>query len=795
MARGLGFDHVGSLTASVLALAALALCACGSGSDADRNLRQKPLDEPSHAQVDPLDPGVPSTAAADQGCPAEAPLDCTEGCCPAGASCAADGGCEAEPAASGCPAEAPLACQGSAGCTGGCTAFDESSSGNHLTVSGTGFGEGRFGSGLAAGASATGPTKGFTVGDAPVTFELWIRWQDDTSVKCYCDAGPQQVFSYGFISGYPLGLHIYVDVSWDTRRTHIQWPYYSSDYSFAGDLGDGQWHFVALTYGNGTSATYLDGALVYSHAFSFAGATPYPLTVGNATGELDELRVLDYAATGEQIAADFAAGPFAADASTVGLWHFEEGASERCCPAEATCGATGACEEAPSSTPSCPAATPVSCGGGLCCPTGTTCATGGCAAAPAASGCPSGYPVQCPPIGPFGAGCCLSGYACPTSTSPYCTNPSGTPTQHLPQGASCPAGQTLCDTSCCGAGTTCNAGSCIQSAQVPIYCANSVRCGASCCPANTTCGPGNVCVRAAVVQKCPPSFPIACGAGGSCCGANAACISRTIGTFQVVCQYLRQPHHGAGGPSCGSGKGCATGSVCGAPGLCCPASKPHVCDSVCCPAGVSCDGSKCGCAAGAVACDSLCCGAGSTCSGGRCDGACPDLAYPVPCGNACCAKEIECQDGACACPGDHPVECSTPVTEGATAEYGSCCLPGATCEESTASCGCPPGRESCADLCCEAGEVCSGGECVGSSSSGGDGTCTTNGECQGFGDRHCEGGAYARCGTDSLCHCCDTLCSGTCACLPCVNGAPCTAGTQCAPDGTCVHQQGGKTSD
>src|SRR5205085_2634532 len=151
-------------------------------------------------------------------------------------------------------------------------------------------------------------------------------------------------------------------------------------------------------------------------------------------GALDEVRVLNFAASASQISSDFGGGPMSAISGTVALWHFDDARSAWCCPSSTTCGADqGACLGSPSGAAACPAGSALS--GTMCCPgggsyTGGQCVDGTC------------VPGQACPIG-FG---CNSGHCTAAASAPLCS-----PTC---AGGCCGSGQVCSGSQCCPTGTT-----------------------------------------------------------------------------------------------------------------------------------------------------------------------------------------------------------------------------------------------------------------------------------------------------------------------------------------------------
>jgi hypothetical protein len=775
---------------------------------------------------------VTSQPPGSTSCPAELPVRCPDGCCPDGSSCADGGtGCVSPPAAAGaCPAEAPTRCDAADRCDGGscltcigiaCRASDESRQGNHATVSHpVTFGAGRFGGGLLFPGSAaqaaplvTAPPAAFPGGRAPFTISAWVRAEAISAGQIW------MVFDYRARTG-SSGLSL------RGASAPPQAPAFILEGDDSGSwtcfapaplsTEDRAWHFLALV-NDGTSYTlYLDGAAVpWGTGACGTKSSPLPAAARFAlggmwagtggyclVGGLDEVRVLAFAETPDQIQADFAAGRPGAPPGTLGLWHFDDNTRTWCCPSATGCGAPGGCVGL-SSPPAavCPGAAPVACSDARCCPQGTACAPGGCdrsvaraacasnevacaeKCCPAGSTCDTGrcrvppipldFGMQCPlnavcRCGDGGAGlCCGQGVSCTTDCG-FCFKEPTLPT-------SCPGGATLCGDLCCGAGTTCTGGICVQLSDTPVYpvCNQGVpvRCGWHCCPLNWSCGAGGECVLPSPADPlCPVQTPTKCSGSNQCCPSGFTCTSGAVGCLQPQPFNPWSVPHGA---SCADGGWCAPGEVC-TNGRCCPSNRPKACGPACCPSDAPCAGDRCGCRQGEIACGAGCCSANEACEAGVCLEVCPDLEFPLPCGRYCCRAGTACQAGDCVCPADHPVKCGD-----------DCCLPGASCGAS--GCGCPPGMAECGDECCGGGEVCENGACKAPGSSGG------GGDCSGFGQRNCGGSANARLAGDGLCHCCQQVCpGGVCSCIRCPPACPIIG--PCSSDGLCLFPQGGTPS-
>jgi hypothetical protein len=706
----------------------IALLSCKS-TDGGR-VRRVALEKPARPKPTPRTTTAPAATPGASTCPADYPVVCPDGCCPPDTSCGASGGCEiAVPLV--CPAEAPTLCEAIADpcSTRPCAAEDASGRANHALIEEPAtFVEGRFGGAVSGGAAAaesctgamTMPTNGFPVGDNPFTIEAWVR----TTAR-----GLATVLRYGerFLAlstpGDSDSLLLFLDANY-----YVQSPI---------PLFDGRWHHVAVTYGDARGAFYVDGAELWSGALSRPGATSGVASEASIAPcspvEVDELRILDYVASREQVARD-STTPVTPDSGTVGLWRFDEGPARApgCCPEGTTCGADGNCLVPSLGAATCLPEAPLRCDG-TCCPSGATCSAAGCLVPPEGSNCP----VACGGTGL----CCAAGETCSGRGNPECCRRidglcAGSPTPAFPP--SCPSGQVICGSGCCS-GAPCMGGLCLQSAPTQAICVSGLSCGGSCCPSNTVCGAAGTCVSGpAAAPGCP------CRSGYRCGAAYGGL---------VVCQYTgtRPTRGGPQGPACGNGGFCEVTSVCTASATCCESSRPVGCGSACCLAGNTCAEGLCVCPEGETACGDVCCGSGVRCVEGRCEPAC-DADFPVECGESCCGSGFGCRDGDCVCPREQPVQCGT-----------YCCLPDAPCQNG--DCGCPAGTALCGEYCCPPGQVCRNGQCAEPAGGGG-------------------------CLQVSLRSCFGSDVSGVCDCSPqptdtCITGAEFTAATGLPLPSTC----------
>jgi hypothetical protein len=374
----------------------------------------------------------------------------------------------------------------------------------------------------------------------------------------------------------------------------------------------------------------------------------------------------------------------------------------------------------------------------------------------------------------------------------------------------CPAAQTSCNGACtnlqtdiahcgsctvtCGAGTTCQNGTC------------QTQCGAG----QASCG--GVC-------KTTVSDPQNCGTCGHACPSGQFCAS---GTCSASCPF--QPCDTANGPECadtltnpnhcgGCGAACKSGQSC-AQGQCvaaCPSGQT-ACNGACvdlmtsaascgtcgvaCSAGTPCISGHCGCPGGQTLCNGVCvdltndahhCGAcGTTCSGAlvcqagqcvagcsagltSCAGGCVDTntssANCGACNQACPAAE-QCSAGKCGCPNGGTLCDSACVDAQTNAEHcGNCttkCGSTQTCV--AGKCSCPNGQTACGDACVD--------------------TKTSNDHCGGC-NQPCTGGESCQAGA-CKCPAGQTACGMTCVDTT-MNDANCGGcGMACANGQTCM---------
>ncbi|MBS2022576.1 MAG: LamG domain-containing protein [Deltaproteobacteria bacterium] len=799
-------------------LVAGALAACPS-KDSSTPGQARKVANGTHAPA--TDGG--SFARADGSVPAPRTCDedggvlCPDGCCGSGQTCAPDGGCEAASVSGSCPADAPVACSAPVGCPGGtCLAFDVSPSHDHVTLTApAAFVPGRYGTGVSTKQGNCQPIDlsargvGLPTGNAPETIEFWYRADSSPNF-------PSQ--SVLLVQGTDRYLQL-------NGGTVLSWLG-AVQASAAAD----QWHFVAATYSSQSCVLAVDGVAHTGVHAALNTPADAGLTLGGTPstncavfpGTVDELRILDYAADGGQLAADFDAGRLGLISGTVGLWHFDEGEAQRCCPAGSSCDADGGCV-APGAAPT----YTVSCGDGGSCATSQSCTQSGCATSVGAFVCPAGAPVDC------GNGtCCPSGDTCSngacvkdsnqvteacsniqhltaiqlSSTQVACcptplpgttvTASTGANTCNNLTGAFCFYDPGTCSTQACPAGqgyvgccdTTLGHG-CYANATPSTCASGSTPCGGDtthrggCCPSGTTCsGPG-----------------VCCGAGESACGAGCCPDGQCVNGSCVA-----PPAAKVCNPACPDGTVCNNGDCIAAqpaPTVC---GHGTLCGSECCPNGSDCINGTCVQGTVSITCpENLpsqcgpagpCCRAGFTCFGNAGPG--PSGFYCVgpltgphhgPTGPSCsnggfCDDALVCAGGALCCPPDEPTACGT-----------ECCSAGTTCV--SGHCACPTGEAVCGNECCAAGASCVGGVCTAQCASGSlcgnfcceDGVPCANGRCACLGDHPLACGDVcclpgATCTGDSDCGC--PAGRAPCGDLCCATGDVCT-------NGACVNPSAG----
>lgn len=155
-------------------------------------------------------------------------------------------------------------------------------------------------------------------GTGPLTVEAWVlpngNFSNGLLVIGNGGAGTDNGWSLELNDGF-LTLWMYTNQGWQFSR-------------YATRLQAGQWYHVAGTYDSGVARTFVNGVgsaatnvgvLTQGTTLTFGGLAAYPFF----NGTLDEVRVSNVT----RYTLDFTAptAPFAPDANTLGLWHFNEG--------------------------------------------------------------------------------------------------------------------------------------------------------------------------------------------------------------------------------------------------------------------------------------------------------------------------------------------------------------------------------------------------------------------------------------------------------------------------------------
>jgi hypothetical protein len=101
-------------------------------------------------------------------------------------------------------------------------------------------------------------------------------------------------------------------------------------------INDGNWHHIVITWATGSSPdVYVDGVLTNGSTFNGATggvrSTTPPITLGSAynmgnySGSIDDVALLNSVLTAEQIASIYTGGVNVLSLSPVALWRMEEG--------------------------------------------------------------------------------------------------------------------------------------------------------------------------------------------------------------------------------------------------------------------------------------------------------------------------------------------------------------------------------------------------------------------------------------------------------------------------------------
>jgi beta-mannosidase len=177
------------------------------------------------------------------------------------------------------------------------------------------FPEGRFGKGLAAAGRAAGRDALVT---PPLTVECWAKLNSKNAFNILVACDPKasgahwEIYSYagtGAFSAYLPG-------------------YAPAEVKSAQDIADGKWHYLAMTFDGQSVRLFVDAREVASQkvARQDLARKPGSLCLGSIDGEsmgcdgtVDEVRISE----GLRQMPAVPEVPFAADKSTLGLWHLD----------------------------------------------------------------------------------------------------------------------------------------------------------------------------------------------------------------------------------------------------------------------------------------------------------------------------------------------------------------------------------------------------------------------------------------------------------------------------------------
>ena len=184
---------------------------------------------------------------------------------------------------------------------------------NHM-----GLADGKFGSALARGVSGESSPNA-VYGRTPLTVECTVKLGGRQDYNILAAYGPKQSSSHweiyaspgnGFLSAYLPGC---------TPPTIVS----------TADIGDGQWHAIAMTREARRVRLFVDGREVANQGVSSPSAldsAANPLFIGNVSDfsfqcdqQIDEVRISDVI---RDVSVP-AGKPFEADEHTIGLWHFD----------------------------------------------------------------------------------------------------------------------------------------------------------------------------------------------------------------------------------------------------------------------------------------------------------------------------------------------------------------------------------------------------------------------------------------------------------------------------------------
>jgi len=173
-------------------------------------------------------------------------------------------------------------------------------------------------------------------GDSSYTVELWVRGESWGNPN-------QHIIGIGDTSSAnaSLGL-VYGGPDWVTQ-VHPDQPIGLYVCHLGNDWGTGflpvadTWYHVSVTYDGSTERLYVNGMLYALGGYSGFTLDPAPLIIGSQAwvqpalpfdGELDELRIWNYARSAEQIAASYDHVLTGAEPGLVAYYRFDEGTGQ-----------------------------------------------------------------------------------------------------------------------------------------------------------------------------------------------------------------------------------------------------------------------------------------------------------------------------------------------------------------------------------------------------------------------------------------------------------------------------------
>ncbi|RKY81783.1 hypothetical protein DRP98_09840 [candidate division KSB1 bacterium] len=154
----------------------------------------------------------------------------------------------------------------------------------------------------------------------PVTIECWVKLDSDTDYN---------VFLAASLKESPKHWEIYTDSG--TGYCSCYLPSKDPQGANSGfDIVNSQWHYLAMVYENNRVRLYVDAVKKADVSLTDTSMPPnndgplyfggYPPDAIGCDGLLDEVRISNIVRSIDQVPT----GPFVSDASTIGLWHFDE---------------------------------------------------------------------------------------------------------------------------------------------------------------------------------------------------------------------------------------------------------------------------------------------------------------------------------------------------------------------------------------------------------------------------------------------------------------------------------------